>query len=163
MRNSGPLVIIMHENLTCTWRKGFEQINSDTHLLKAEIYWSQMTENTRTHFLYESLCFRSALISKSAFLSPFISIHTLCFIASIIYVLNCRSSFFFFGLKNNFKGKCKIYVRMGFLAMHGLPHKNETVGVVLTDALGSIIFLANTILINSFAIHCNTGTRVKVN
>ena len=38
MRNSGPLVIIMHENLTCTWRKGFEQINSDIQLLKAEIY-----------------------------------------------------------------------------------------------------------------------------
>ena len=69
MRNSGPLVIIMHENLTCTCRKGFEQINSDIQLLKAEIYWRQMTENTRrTHFLYESLCFRSALISTVSFL-----------------------------------------------------------------------------------------------
>lgn len=38
MRNSGPLVIIVHENLTCTWRKGFEQINSGIQLLKAEIY-----------------------------------------------------------------------------------------------------------------------------
>ena len=47
---------------------------------------------------------------------------------------------------------------MGFLAMHGLLHKNETVGVVLTHAFGAIIFLANIILIN-----LHTGTMVKVN
>ena len=64
---------------------------------------------------------------------------------------------------NNLKGKCKNYVRMGFLAMHGLLHKNETVGVVLTHAFGAIIFLANIILINLFAIYCNSGTMAKVN
>lgn len=52
---------------------------------------------------------------------------------------------------------------MGFLAMHGLLHKNEPVGVVLTHALGAIIFLANIILINLFAIYYNTGTMVNVN
>lgn len=54
MRNSGPLVIIVHENLTCTWRKRlWEQINSGIQLLKAkftEARWQKAQR--RTHFLY---------------------------------------------------------------------------------------------------------------
>lgn len=93
--NSSPLVIIMHENLTCTWRKGFEQINSGIQLLKAEIYWSQMTENTRrTHFLLLISVLGQLYYLQSAFLSPFISLSIL-FVSHCIDYLCLKLSVFF--------------------------------------------------------------------